>query len=95
MICKPWKEGAKEGDVRIMRRGGRVSNTVKTLEQGDKQRNKILTYFTKFGGGDGMGRERGHPSATEKLCVGVKIGVDVYEYEYIESENDCVGSANK
>jgi hypothetical protein len=70
-ICKSRKEGVQEG-------GGRVSNTIKTLEQGAKQKNNIFTYISKFGGGVGMGRQRGHPLAAEKLCVGVKR-----ELEYI------------
>ena len=76
-----------------MRRGGRVSNLVKTLEQGAKQRNKINSYFSKFGDGCEIGRERGHSLAAAKLCVGVKRRVQDY---CEESENDSnVGSAKK
>ena len=49
-ICKSRNEGVKEGGVKVVRRGGRVSNNIKTLEQGAKQRNKIITYFSRFGG---------------------------------------------
>jgi hypothetical protein len=42
-ICKSQKEGVKKGGGRIVRRGGRVSNTIKTLEQEPKQKNKIFT----------------------------------------------------
>ena len=66
-----------------MRRGGRVSNTIKTLEQGAKQANKLNSYFSKSGGGDRMVGERGHPLARMNLCVGVKRRLDV-----CESEND-------
>ena len=38
-ICKSRNEGVKEGGVKVVRRGGRVSNNIKTLEQGAKQRN--------------------------------------------------------
>ena len=92
MICKSRKEGVKEGGGRIVRRGGRVSNTVRTLEQGAKQKNKIFSYISKFGGGTGMGRERGHPLAVENLCVGVKREL---EYFVSESENDSVGQQVK
>ena len=69
---KPWKEGVKGGEGRVMRRGGRVSNSVKTLEQGAKQGNKRHSYFTKFGDGCGMGRERGHSlCGGEKTCGGI------------------------
>ena len=69
-----------------MRRGGRVSNTVKTLEQGAKQANKLNSYFSKSGGGDRMVGERGHPLARTNLCVGLKRGLEVCDYEN-ESEN--------
>ena len=42
-------EKAKQS--RIVRRGGRFSNMIKTLEQGAKQSNKIISYFTKSGEG--------------------------------------------
>ena len=47
--CKSRNEGVKERNIRVVRRGGRVSNTVKTLEQGAKQMNTINSYFSKFG----------------------------------------------
>ena len=75
-----------------MRRGCRVSNIVRTLEQGAKQKNKVFSYISKFGRGTGMGRERGHTLAVQKLCVGVKREL---EYCVNESENDSVGSAKK
>ena len=76
---RPWevKEGGNTcvpgtglgGGVmeRKKRRGGRVSNLVKTLEQGAKQANKI-SFYTK--------REDGPPSASRKLCV----NSDVWRY---------------
>ena len=92
MMCKSRKEGVKEGGDRIVRRVGRVSKVAKTLEQGARQKNKISSYISKFGGGTGMEREGGHPLAVEILCVGVKRE---FEYCVNESENECVGSASK
>ena len=48
--CKTQKEIVgrieRATQSRIVRRGGRVSNIVKTLEEGSKQNNKILSYLT-------------------------------------------------
>ena len=90
MKCKSRNEGVKERNIRVVRRCGRVSNTVKTLEQGAKQMNKIISYFSKFGGGDGKTGESGHPLARKKLFVGVKRGLDVYENES-ENDDNCRG----
>ena len=70
MKCKPRNEGVKERNIRVVRRGGRVSNTVKTLEQGAKQMNKINSYFSKFCGGHGIVGERGHPMARDNFVWG-------------------------
>ena len=81
-ICKPQKE-----DVRtvtpsiIVRRGGRVSNIVKTLEAGAKRQNKVILYFLK----PGVRLDSGHPLATSKLC---DSGTKRRNYE---SENACDG----
>ena len=58
---------------RTKKRGGRVSKLVKTLEQGQLQGNKILSYFsaTKFD------MERGHPLAFSTICEsGQKRGLE-------------------
>ena len=52
--------GGWEGGQRKKRKGGRVSNLMKTFEQGDRQRNKITFYTLK---------NYGHPSAGTKLCA--------------------------
>ena len=53
MEYKSWNEVVKDNvkQSRIVRRGGRFSNMIKTLEQGAKQSNKIISYFTKSGEG--------------------------------------------
>jgi hypothetical protein len=98
--CKPWEGGVPGGGGRSKKRGGRVSNTVKTLEEGAKQANKIFAYFSYFSNSSAKckeGRENGHPlslslSGAEKLCGGVKRNM----CEDNESENvGIVGSASK
>jgi hypothetical protein len=51
LACKSRTEDVKEvrKQSRIVRRGGRVSNILKTLEQGARKANKINTYFSKSG----------------------------------------------
>ena len=101
-IAKERSEGGKDKECklrkecvgvvtasRIVRRGGRVSNFIKTLEEGSKQQNKIVSYFSKPGGR----MDSGHPLAITKLCdSGTKRRKD-------ESENVCdgvsMGSAHK
>ena len=63
--CKPQKDIM--GIVtpsKIVRRGVRVSNIVNFLEEGAKQNNKIISYFSKSGGR----MDSGHPLARTKLC---------------------------
>ena len=54
---------------------------VKTLEEGSKQNNKIISYFSKSGGK----MDNGQPLARTKLCDSCTKRMD------IESENDCDG----
>ena len=63
MACKFRNEGGQEmtGRSRIVRRSGRISNIVKTLEQGARQASKINSYFLKSG--EKMVWEGGHPLA--------------------------------
>ena len=97
LVCKPWEGGVSEGGGRSRRRGGRVSNTIKTLEEGAKQINKIYSYFSNLNNKCKEGRERGHSFArAENLCGGVKRRMDDSKYNYHESENDgMLGSAKK
>ena len=49
-VCKPQKEDVGiVTPTRIVRRGGRISNIIKTMEEGAKQQNKITSYFSKSG----------------------------------------------
>ena len=70
MACNSQKKGVKEmtGRSRIVWRSGRISNIVKTLEQGARQANKINSYFLKSG--EKMVWEGGHQLAKlkTKLC---------------------------
>ena len=68
MALKSQTEGVKKitKQSKIVRRGGRVSNILKTLEQGARQANKINKYFSTSG--EGMVGEGRHPLALEKLC---------------------------
>ena len=59
----------QEQEGGVVWRGGRVSNTIQTLEQGDKQENKINAYFSKPSG-DMMVWERGHPLAAKNFVWG-------------------------
>ena len=47
--CKPQNDIDRRSEqatpLRTVRRGGRVSYMVKTLEEGSKQNNKIISYF--------------------------------------------------
>jgi hypothetical protein len=86
--CIPWTEGGGGGGRkrRKRRKAGRVSNILKTFEQGEKQRNKITFYILK---------KDGHPSAGEKLR---ESGADVRlrgQCESSVSESDVMGSASK
>ena len=68
LACKSRTEDGKEvrKQSRIVRRGGRVSNILKTLEQGARQANKINKYFSTSG--EGMVGEGRHQLALVKLC---------------------------
>ena len=68
LACKSRTEDGEKvrKQSRIVRRGGRVSNILKTLEQGARQANKINKYFSTSG--EGIVGEGRHPLALEKLC---------------------------
>ena len=91
--CKPWEGGVPGGGGRSKKRGGRVSNTVKTLEEGAKQTNKIFSYLLNSSGKCKEGRENGHQlSRAEKVCGGVKRRlVDIIGNTYDDNESENVG----
>ena len=79
----------REGEQRRKRRVGRVSNIVKTFEQGDKQKNKITFYILKTDG---------HPSPGAKLCAGGarrRLRYDDCADENVSNDSDMMWSASK
>ena len=91
-VCKPQKEYVgKVTPSRIVRRGGRVSNIIQTLEAGAKQQKTIISYFSK----PGVRMDSGHPLAISKLCdSGTKRRNDDDESENV-FDGVSMGSAHK
>ena len=63
MDSKPQTENVTGVEGRKRKKGGRVSNTIKTLEQGQLQGNKINTLFST-----NIKMDRGHPLSFSRIC---------------------------
>ena len=64
---KPQTEIVTGVEGRKRKKGGRVSNLIKTLEQGQLQGNKINKYFST-----NIKMERGHPLSFSRICENVQ-----------------------